>query len=155
MSEQSDNQRVNSTACGGWKFKNGLKHMLLLLDADYQFVTKMRRAATDDGGRHVHLFVRDSGNVEVKNRGDRTECLSGSSMNPENQQGTLIPGRYGLQARSILPKRKSAITLIRASLTISALMEIITNVHLVLIFINCVLTMCKNNWLLAITTSPR
>lgn len=49
-----------------------------------------------------------------------------------NQQGTLIPGRYGLQARSILPKRKSAITLIRASLTISALMEIITNVQCVL-----------------------
>lgn len=63
--------------------------------------------------------------------------------------------RYVLQALSILPIRKSASTLIRTSLTISALMEIITNVHLVLIFINCVLTVCKNNWLLAITTSPR
>ena len=43
---------------------------------------------------------------------------------------------YEFQTLSILPKRKSASTLILASLTISALMETITNVHLVLGFIN-------------------
>ena len=58
--------------------------MLSLLNIDCQLVAKMWRAATDDDdGMRVHLFFRDTGNVEVKNRGDRAECLSGSDLNPE------------------------------------------------------------------------